>query len=158
MLKDTYTDLKCDDHQKMFNQEVQADRFCSKCNLIICNNCVIDYHSEHLQLAKFRIDKYLSEQKIEIDNLKERVTEAMKDAESKNLKAQGEMQENLIKNIFQKRISNLELIKIKVEELITEERNLSGLAAESLKSGLNNEVLNKINQKNYELEDCKFIV
>lgn len=158
MIKDSILDLQCDDHIKMYSQEVQADRFCSKCNLVICNNCVIDYHSDHLPAAKNRIDDFLNKQKLEADDLKSKVIESIKIASTNNIKTQSENQENLIKNVFQRRISNLELIKIKIEELITEEKNLSAEACDSLKSGVNKETLNKITQKNYELEDCKYYI
>jgi len=156
MIKDNILDLMCDDHRKMYSQDVPADRFCSKCNLVICNNCVIDYHSDHLPQAKNRIDEYLNKQKLEADDLKSNVIETIKIAQNNNIKTQSEAHENLINNLFQRRISNLELIKIKIEELINEEKNLRVLATDGLKSGLNKETLNKINQKNYELEDCNY--
>jgi hypothetical protein len=158
IIKDNILDLQCDDHKKMYSQDVQADRFCSKCNLVICNNCVIDYHSDHLVQAKNRIEDFLNKQKLEADELKSKVIESIKMANNNNNKLQSENQENLLRNIFQRRITNLELIKMKVEELINEEKNLSAFASDNLKSGVNKELFNKITQKNYELEDCNYIL
>lgn len=162
MIKDNYSELKCDDHQKMYFQEVQADRFCTKCNIMICNDCVLEHHSDHLKEAKNRIDDFLKRHQGETEELRLRILDAMNKAKSNNLKAQSESQENIIKNLFNKRITNLELIRVKIDELINEERALSNLAAENLKTGANNELIHKITTKNFELEDiqnriCKYL-
>ena len=63
-------DLKCDEHQNRFNQIVQATRYCTKCNMTCCDTCIIDFHLDHIILAKTRIDEYLSNVKLTLDNLK----------------------------------------------------------------------------------------
>ena len=155
MIKDNITDVQCDDHREMFSHDVQADRYCSKCRKCICNDCVIEYHSEHQSEARNRIDTYLSKQKSEVEELKSKVVDCIQIVQSNDMNSQTENKVNLITGLFKKRISRLELIKSKIDDLINEEKNLCVLASKSLSSGLNNDILNKINQKNFELEDCK---
>ena len=45
-------DLRCEDHVTKFQEDVEATRFCQKCNVICCDSCVIDYHIDHISFAK----------------------------------------------------------------------------------------------------------
>ena len=41
-------DLRCEDHLSKFQEDMEATRFCQKCNILCCDSCVIDYHVEHI--------------------------------------------------------------------------------------------------------------
>jgi len=56
-------DLRCDDHLLKFQEDVEATRFCQKCNVLCCDSCVIDYHIEHISLAKKKVEDYFLSQK-----------------------------------------------------------------------------------------------
>jgi hypothetical protein len=155
MIKDSGSDLQCDDHKSQFNEMVLADRYCSRCNLVICNNCVIDNHSDHLKEAKHRIATFLNEHKKECDELNNRVSECMNLAKSKDLKGQALMQEGAINGIFDKRMGFLHNFKSQIDNLMVEENNLRQLAIDNLKSQMNNDLVNKISNRIYEIEDCK---
>ena len=45
-------DLRCEDHLSKFQEDMEATRFCEKCNILCCDSCVIDYHVDHIALAK----------------------------------------------------------------------------------------------------------
>jgi hypothetical protein len=132
-----------------------AERYCSKCNLVICNDCIIDNHSDHLKDAKTRIKKLLTEQPEILNELKKRTDELASLARSRDIKAQAENQEKIINGIFDKRINRLENLRTKIQMLTNEENNLRKLALESLKTSINIELISKIHSKVEEINNRK---
>ena len=35
-------DLRCEEHLSKFQEDMEATRFCEKCNVLCCDSCVID--------------------------------------------------------------------------------------------------------------------
>ena len=70
-------DLKCEDHQKRFNENIKATRYCAICKMTCCDTCVIDFHIDHIILAKTRIDEYLLNVKSKLDNIREMINNSI---------------------------------------------------------------------------------
>lgn len=151
-----FSNLTCDDHKSEANEIVPADRFCSKCNLVICNNCVIENHSDHLKEAKNRIPNFLKEHEKQCNELRGQVDLCISLARSNDLKGQELMQENSINIIFNTRMNLLRGIRDQLENLMSEENKLRLAAINNLKSKVNNDLVSKITNRIYEVEDCKF--
>jgi hypothetical protein len=65
-------DIICQDHRNKNLPDVnvtEATRFCSKCETIICDSCVIDYHLDHVSQAKLKVDEYFSQQKNDLNEV-----------------------------------------------------------------------------------------
>ena len=71
-------DLRCEDHLTKFQEDVEATRFCQKCNILVCDSCVIDYHIGHIDFAKKKVDDYFLAQKNNIIELKNKVKDSTK--------------------------------------------------------------------------------
>jgi len=65
-------DISCDDHTTKENlNNVEATRFCTECNVLICDTCVLDYHMEHVDKAKVKILDFIKNSKKELETLSE---------------------------------------------------------------------------------------
>ncbi len=71
-------DLRCDDHKNKFNIDIQATRFCSKCKVLCCDTCVIDFHNDHINFAKIKIEEYFKNAKLKIENLQSKVNNSIR--------------------------------------------------------------------------------
>ena len=71
-------DLQCENHLKKFQEEVEATRYCKKCNIICCDTCAIEYHINHISLAKQKIQDFLKFQKDLIVQLNIKIQELIK--------------------------------------------------------------------------------
>ena len=71
-------DLRCEDHLTKFQEDMEATRFCEKCNVICCDSCVIDYHIDHIASAKKKVEDYLLSQNNLIVNLNDKIKESIK--------------------------------------------------------------------------------
>ena len=63
-------DLRCDDHLNRLKQNFQADRYWSDCKSLCCDSCVIEYHYEHINSAKIKVEEYFKKQKCELEEIK----------------------------------------------------------------------------------------
>ena len=71
-------DLRCEDHLTKFQEDIEATRFCQKCNILVCDSCVIDYHIDHINLAKKKVDEYFIAQKNNIVDLNNKIQDSIK--------------------------------------------------------------------------------
>ena len=71
-------DLRCEDHLTKFQEDIEATRFCQKCNILVCDSCVIDYHIDHINLAKKKVDEYFIAQKNNIVDLNNKIQDSIR--------------------------------------------------------------------------------
>lgn len=117
-------DISCDDHTKKYNESVQATRYCSDCKVLCCDSCVIDFHQEHIQNAKLKVDEYIRTQKNELVSLKD--ANRLNIEHRKFLTEVEDCKTNKYKSIekfFSKRIAQYEALKNNISELIKEEED-----------------------------------
>lgn len=108
-------DISCEDHKKHYDiTNIDAVRFCSKCKILCCSDCVIEFHNEHIQDAKSKIEEYFSQQKNEL--------ESIKSANNANLHHKRHLEDVLeAKNELERRIDGYTESKIaKIKALKTE--------------------------------------
>ena len=118
-------DLKCEDHQKRFNENIKATRYCTICKMTCCDTCVIDFHIDHIILAKTRIDEYLLNVKSKLDNIREMINNSINSKINiqeiyKILNAY----EKKFESYFTIRKTYLENLKDKIENILKNEDKL----------------------------------
>jgi hypothetical protein len=111
-------DLQCENHLKKFQEEVQATRYCKKCNIICCDTCAIEYHINHISLAKQKIQDFLKFQKDLIVQLNIKIQELIKyKINEKEIDTILISQQELIQKFFSRRKEEIEVIKKKLESI-----------------------------------------
>ena len=45
--------IKCESAHHV--DSIAAARYCSKCEIPLCNDCILEYHFEHINFAKLKI-------------------------------------------------------------------------------------------------------
>lgn len=146
-------DLRCDDHLTKFNEDVKADRFCSECKLLCCDACVIDYHIDHINSAKARVEDYFKKQKFEMEELRSKIYSSIK---HKTVLSEFNLtMEILDKNIstfFLRRQNHLENFKLKIDSLLCEESDLCNRMKECLHAFYKDEALKRMDKPIKELD------
>ena len=111
-------DLQCENHLKRFQEEVEATRYCKKCNIICCDTCAIEYHINHISLAKQKIQDFLKFQKELIIHLDIKIQELIKyKINEKEIDSILISQQELIQKFFSRRREEIEIIKKKLESI-----------------------------------------
>ena len=97
-------DLRCEDHLTKFQEDVEATRFCQKCNILVCDSCVIDFHIDHIDLAKKKVDDYFIQQKNNIIDLRNKVQDSIKyKINQKEIDKVINSQKKLVEDFFSRR-------------------------------------------------------
>ena len=111
-------DLRCEDHLTKFQEDIEATRFCQKCNVLICDACVIDYHIDHINLAKKKVDDYFIAQKNNIIELKNKVQDSIKyKINEKEIDKIVNSQKKLVEDFFSRRAEESEIFIKKFKNL-----------------------------------------
>ena len=111
-------DLQCENHLRKFQEEVEATRYCKKCNIICCDTCAIEYHIDHISLAKQKIQDFLKFQKDLIVQLNFKIQELIKyKINEKEIDTILISQQDLIQKFFSRRKEEIEIIKKKLESI-----------------------------------------
>ena len=118
-------DLRCDDHINKFNLDIQATRFCSKCKMLCCDTCVIDFHNDHINFAKIKIEEYFKNAKLKIENLQSKVNNSIR------FKLNNQEIDNIINNqnkildiYFNGRKNKFEDLKKKIDIIIQNDNEI----------------------------------
>jgi len=136
---------------------VQAARYCTECKALCCDSCVIEYHFTHIDSAKIRIEDYIKKQKNELDELKAAINTSVKHKTVLNeLLISQDSHLNNIDLYFLKRKSNLEIIKSKIELLITDEIELCAKMKDNLQNFYKEECYRRLEAPMKNLEECIF--
>ena len=105
-------DLRCEDHLTKFQEDMEATRFCEKCNVICCDSCVIDYHIDHIASAKKKVEDYLLSQKNLIVDLNDKIKESIKyKINEKEIDKIVLEQKKIIEDFFQRRKDEIDITK-----------------------------------------------
>jgi len=111
-------DLQCENHLRKFQKEVEATRYCKKCNIICCDACAIEYHINHISLAKQKIQNFFKIQKDLIAQLSFKIQELIKyKINEKEIDTILISQQELIQKFFSRRKEEIEIIKKKLESI-----------------------------------------
>ena len=103
-------DLRCEDHLSKFQEDMEATRFCQKCNILCCDSCVIDYHVEHISLAKKKVEDYFIAQKNHIVELNNKIQESIKyKINEKEIDKIVASQKKIIEDFFLRRKEEIEV-------------------------------------------------
>ena len=128
-------DLRCDDHLLKFQEDVEATRFCQKCNILCCDSCVIDYHIEHIELAKKKVEDYLLSQKNHIVDLNDKIQESIKyKINEKEIDKIVLSQKKIIEDFFSRRKEEISLTKMKLENILNYEKELKDKMIKSIET------------------------
>ena len=126
-------DLRCEDHLTKFQEDIEATRFCQKCNVLVCDSCVIDYHLEHINLAKKKVDEYFISQKNNIVELKNKVQDSVKyKINEKEIDKIINSQKKLIEDFFSRRAEEYDLFIKKLDNLQKLEKELKDAMIKSV--------------------------
>jgi len=118
-------DLRCEDHLTKFQEDMEATRFCQKCNVLCCDSCVIDYHVEHIALAKKKVEDYFISQKNHIVELNNKIQESIKyKINEKEIDKIVDSQKKIIEDFFLRRKEEIEVSKKKLENVLNFEKEL----------------------------------
>ena len=111
-------DLRCEDHLTKFQEDVEATRFCQKCNILVCDSCVIDFHIDHIELAKKKVDDYFIQQKNNIIDLRNKVQDSIKyKINQKEIDKIINSQKKLVEDFFARRGEEWQLFIKKLNNL-----------------------------------------
>lgn len=94
-------DILCADHKKLKPDRpyFTAERFCTRCNYLVCEICVLEFHSDHIAEAKTQVEVYCYEKKSEIEAIKASNNKIL---QSEDFLNQIQAKENDIKNTIKK--------------------------------------------------------
>ena len=127
-------DLRCDDHLKKFNTDIQATRFCSQCKVLCCDTCVIDFHNDHINFAKTKIEEYFRNAKLKLEDLSSKVNNSIR------FRVNYEEIDKIIQNhnkildsYFNRRKNKLEDIKKKIDMIIEYDNEIHNTLTENIK-------------------------
>ena len=111
-------DLRCEDHLTKFQEDVEATRFCQKCNILVCDSCVIDYHIDHINFAKKKVDEYFISQKNNIIDLNNKIQDSIKyKINEKEIDKIINSQKKLVEDFFTRRAEESEIFLKKFKKL-----------------------------------------
>jgi len=126
-------DLRCEDHLTKFQEDIEATRFCQKCNVLICDACVIDYHIDHINLAKKKVDDYFLVQKNNIIELKNKVQDSIKyKINEKEIDKIVNSQKKLVEDFFTRRAEESEIFIKKFKNLQNLETEIKNAMVKSI--------------------------
>ena len=138
-------DLRCDDHLLKFQEDVEATRFCQKCNLLCCDSCVLDYHIEHINSAKKRVDDYFISQKNHIVELNNKIQESIKyKINEKEIDKIVVSQKKVIEDFFLRRKEEIEVSKKKLENVLNFEKELKDKMLKAIESFYKDECFKRL--------------
>jgi hypothetical protein len=131
------TILKCQGHHPYEGMllfilaQVDAHRFCRRCTILLCFDCLLEKHSDHIEEAKWKIVDVLDWGKSEFKNFQTKVNDHLsKMVNCKNNLKADELKKKIEDNKIQ-RIKDYGAIQRKIDDFIEREKNLS-LAAVSI--------------------------
>lgn len=131
-------EIFCEDHKQLqpnLQKNPEAVRFCKKCNKLICDTCIIEYHADHIGEATTKIDEYCKLKKAEIENLKSELSNNLEG--NKYLKEVDEKKEDLKKMInsaFTSRRKQNDVLIRKIQSIDSEYENLERKMIENIDS------------------------
>ena len=126
-------DLRCEDHLTKFQEDVEATRFCQKCNILVCDSCVIDYHIEHINSAKKKVDEFFIAQKNNIIELNNKIQDSIKyKINEKEIDKIINSQKKLVEDFFKRKAEQTEIFLKKIKNLQNQELEIKNAIIKSI--------------------------
>ena len=140
-------DLRCDDHKNKFNIDIQATRFCSKCKVLCCDTCVIDFHNDHINFAKTRIEDYFRNAKLHLDDLRAKVNNSIRfRVNYQEIDKIISNHEKILESYFNRRQNKLEDLKKKIDFILEKDNEIHKKLNENINVFYKDECSNRMNQ------------
>ena len=118
-------DLRCEDHLTKYQEDMEATRFCQKCNVLVCDSCVIDFHIDHINSAKKKVDEYFIAQKNNIVELNSKIQDSIKyKINEKEIDKIINSQKKLVEDYFSRKGEETEIILKKFQNLKNQETEI----------------------------------
>jgi hypothetical protein len=153
-------DICCEDHQNNHNIcNVDAIRFCTRCKVLCCSDCVIEYHNEHIQEAKMKIEEYFSSMKSELESIKSANNANLESKE--HLTEVYDKQEEMLKHLntfIDSRVAKFDTLKKEIDESVKELVGLREKVKENINKFYDNECFKRIERPIKNLENSKWIL
>ena len=146
--------ILCQDDLKKNNQK-EANKYCSFCNIFVCNQCVIDFHDNHIKDAKISVSEFIFKKDNEIIEITDKLNQSLKSNNFEKMK-KGILEKSTMiisqqKNENINKIKNL--IKNLEEMIILEQKSNTNLIKEVIDFS-EKSILNKMKEFEKEGEDC----
>ena len=126
-------DLRCEDHLTKFQEDIEATRFCQKCNILVCDSCVIDYHIDHINLAKKKVDEYFIAQKNNIVDLNNKIQDSIKyKINEKEIDKVINSQKKLVEDFFARKAEETDIFLKKLKNLQNQELEIKNSIIKSI--------------------------
>ena len=126
-------DLRCEDHLTKFQEDIEATRFCQKCNILVCDSCVIDYHIDHINLAKKKVDEYFIAQKNNIVDLNNKIQDSIKyKINEKEIDKIINSQKKLVEDFFARKAEETDIFLKKLKNLQNQELEIKNSIIKSI--------------------------
>ena len=126
-------DLRCEDHLSKFQEDVEATRFCQKCNILVCDSCVIDYHIDHINEAKKKVDEYFISQKNSIIDLRNKIKDSSKfKVNEKEIDKIVNSQKKIVEDFFSRRAEQSEIFVKKIKNIQNQEKEIKEAIIKSI--------------------------
>ena len=126
-------DLRCEDHLTKYQEDMEATRFCQKCNVLVCDSCVIDFHIDHINLAKKKVDEYFIAQKNNIVELNSKIQDSIKyKINEKEIDKIINSQKKLVEDYFSRKGEETDIILKKFQNLKNQELEIKNAIIKSI--------------------------
>ena len=140
-------DIRCDDHLKNYNTDVQATRFCSQCKSLCCDTCVIDFHNEHINFAKTKIEEYFRNAKLKLEDLSSKVNNSIRfRVNYEEIDKIIQNHQKILDSYFNRRKNKLENLKEKIDMIIEYDNEIHNTLTENIKIFYKDECAVRMNQ------------
>ncbi len=122
---------------------------------MLCLNCVLDFHSDHIDQAKTKIEDILDRVKNDYKNFHQKVIDQSLNISGRINRPNSEQLIKKIEEERQKKIKELEVIRGKIDSLIEREKDVSNEAQEIVNkftvSISDSPKLKKLEESNYRI-------
>ena len=151
-------DISCEDHKNKHNiSNINAVRYCKACKVLVCSDCVIEFHYSHINEAKTKIEDYFSNLKNELESIKFSNTSDLQ--KKKCLDSLVCDKNELLKEVdcyYNSQQLTISKIKIEIEKIQIEIENLKIKTKENINNFYDLECIKNIEMPLNNLENCKY--
>lgn len=153
-------EIACEDHKErreyQINESAEAIRFCAICNRLICDSCAVDFHSDHIAIAKTKIEDYC---KSKIDGIEDMKAELNLQTENQKYpKEVDERKEALIKTVkaaFSTKRRQVEILIKSLQAVDKEFEILESNMIRNIENFFNEDCNKRISRHNNSITESK---
>ena len=152
-------DISCDDHRIHHNAAVVAVRYCSRCKALCCDECIVDYHRDHISEAILKLNEYFSSKRKELEDIKNTIYSHI---ENKSfLEEVNERKDQIIiktNNYFQRKSNEIDIIIAKLETIKQEQKKIKENTIANVEAFFIEECYNRMEKPLSNLKECKLLI